>query len=84
MYIALQVMHLALPEKHQGLRMETSEVEGLLAKPTLTVAEALKLIPLSRNGIYAAITRGDIKTIKIGGRILVPTAPLRRQLGIEG
>lgn len=60
-----------------------SEVDQLLARPTLTVADALKIIPLSRNGLYEAIRRGDIATVKMGKKILVPTAPLRRQLGLE-
>jgi hypothetical protein len=59
------------------------ELNQLLAQPTLTVADALKVIPLSRNSLYEAIRRGDIKTVKLGKKILVPTGPLRRQFGIE-
>lgn len=61
-----------------------NELDQLLAQPTLTVADALKVVPISRNGIYEAIRRGEIQTVKIGKKILVPTAPLRRLLGIEG
>ena len=61
-----------------------TELDQLLAQPTLTVADALKVIPISRNGIYEAIRRGEIQTIKIGKKILVPTGPLKRQLGLEG
>jgi hypothetical protein len=60
------------------------QVAQLLARPALTVADALKVIPLSRNGLYEAIRRGDIQTVKLGKKILVPTGPLRRQFGIEG
>ena len=38
---------------------------------------------LSRNPTYEAAKRGDIPTIKIGGAIRVPTAALRKLLGME-
>ena len=60
------------------------ELDQLLAQPTLTVADTLRIIPISRNKMYDAIARGEIKTVRIGKKILVPTAPLKRQLGLEG
>jgi hypothetical protein len=65
------------------MAFEKDEIVEILARPAITPAEALKVIPLSRNGLYEAIRRGDIATIKIGKKILVPTGPLRRLLGIE-
>ena len=47
------------------------------------MAEAVKILPMSRNGVYSAVRRGEIKTVRLGKKILVPTGPLRRQLGIE-
>lgn len=38
---------------------------------------------LGRGSTYAAAKRGDFKTFRIGARIMVPTAPLRRMLGID-
>ena len=38
---------------------------------------------LSRNASYAAAGRGDFPTIKVGRLLKVPTAALRRQLGLE-
>ena len=35
------------------------------------------------NQIYQACARGEIECIKIGRRFHIPTAPLRRRLGIE-
>lgn len=43
-----------------------------------------KAFGLSRNPAYEAAKRGDIPTIRIGGAIRVPTAFLRKMLGIEG
>ena len=38
----------------------------------LTIEEAGKLLGLGRSGTYEAAKRGDIPTLKIGSRILVP------------
>jgi predicted DNA-binding transcriptional regulator AlpA len=54
----------------------------VLEKPTCTVEEFRKLMGLSKNPAYDAIKRGDVPSIRIGGRIVIPTAPLRQLLGI--
>lgn len=51
-------------------------------RPTMTVAEAGQLLGLGRTASYAAAKYGQIPTIKIGKRLLVPTASLRRMLGL--
>jgi hypothetical protein len=38
---------------------------------------------LSRNKAYEAAAKGEIPTLRFGKRIVVPTAPLRRMLGLE-
>lgn len=38
----------------------------------LLVREVQECLRLSRNGVYDAIARGDIPSVRIGGRILVP------------
>ena len=42
-----------------------------------------RALGLSRNPTYEAVKRNEIPNMKIGGRIVVPTAPLRRMLGID-
>ena len=39
--------------------------------------------PTSRNAIYTACQVGDIESFRSGKRIIIPTAPLRRKLGME-
>jgi hypothetical protein len=52
---------------------------------TLSIVEAGKIyFDLSRNGSYAAAKRGDIPTIKIGGKFRVPVAALERKLEVAG
>ena len=60
------------------------EFEKLLSEPTADVPDVGRVCyGLSRNGSYAAAARGEIPTIKVGRLLKVPTAALRRQLGIE-
>jgi excisionase family DNA binding protein len=49
----------------------------------MTVDEAAKRLRISRNGAYEAVRRGEIPSIKIGKRILVPRAALERMLNGE-
>jgi excisionase family DNA binding protein len=51
-----------------------------IERQTLTIPEVAKMLGLSRNKTYEAAKRGDITTIKIGKRILVPVAALERKL----
>lgn len=51
--------------------------------PTMTVEEAGALIGLSRSSAYRAAARGDLPTLRIGRRRLVPTGHLLRMLGID-
>ena len=54
-----------------------------LTQPTIPVPTAARLLGLSRNGTYEAIKRGELPSIRVGGRVVVPTAPLRKMLGLE-
>ena len=49
-------------------------------KQVLTVEEAGKVLGLGRASSYQAVSRGDIPTIKIGRRLLVPIKALELML----
>jgi excisionase family DNA binding protein len=49
----------------------------------LTVEEAATVLRLSRNAAYAGIKRGEIPSIRVGRRILVPRPGLERLLGLD-
>lgn len=49
----------------------------------LLYPHAAKALGISRNLAYDAAKKGELQTIRIGGAIRVPTAPLRKLLGIE-
>lgn len=54
-----------------------------IARATTTVDKAAKRLGIGRNQAYEAVRRGEIPSVKIGKRILVPTAALDRLLGID-
>jgi excisionase family DNA binding protein len=49
-----------------------------------TVDEARAAIgdKVSRNGFYEAIARGEIPSVRVGRRILIPRAPFNAMFGI--
>ena len=49
---------------------------------TFTIQEAAARLGIGRNAAYEAANRGDIPTIKIGKRLLVPKAALDRMLDV--
>lgn len=56
---------------------------ALAEELTISVEETAALLGLSRNGAYNAIREGSIPSIRIGRCIRVPTASLRKMLGLE-
>ncbi|HAN64462.1 MAG TPA: DNA-binding protein [Rhizobiales bacterium] len=51
-----------------------------IERKTLTIPETAKLLGVGLNQAYEAARRGEIPTIRIGRRILVPVAALERKL----
>ena len=55
-------------------------MEDKAHRKTLTIPETAQLLGVGLNQAYEAAKRGEIPTIKIGKRILVPVAALERML----
>jgi len=51
--------------------------------PILTVEQTAKVLGISRGLAFAAVRAGDIPSIRIGRRILVPRDRLRQMLGLD-
>jgi excisionase family DNA binding protein len=61
------------------VEQRTDEVQ--LEKPRVkTVTQAGQILGIGRSAAYAAAKRGEIPTVKIGRRIVVPIAALERLL----
>jgi len=65
--------------------MNSSELREILnSRPTVEVwPTAGKALGVSRTSAYAAAASGDIKVIKVGALLRVPSAWLKAQLGWE-
>ena len=55
-------------------------MESKSSRRTTTIVEAAKVLGVGRNQAYEAARRGEIPTIRIGKRLLVPLAALERLL----
>ena len=53
-------------------------------RPTLTVDEAAAIIGIGRATAYIAVKNGQLPSITVGRRVLIPTAALRRILELDG
>ncbi len=63
----------------------SNEPELLLeTRVTLTVPEAARLLSISRSTAYSAAKAGQLPTIRLGRRLVVPTHALRELLGLHG
>jgi excisionase family DNA binding protein len=51
--------------------------------PTVTVAQAAETLGISRGTAYAAVRTGELPSIRVGRRLLVPTAALRQLLHLD-
>lgn len=52
-------------------------------QPTITVDELGELMGVSRSTAYESVRNGEIPSIRLGRRILVPTAAVRRLLLVD-
>jgi len=52
-------------------------------EPTVTVERAGEVLNLGRSSAYAGVRSGEIPSIRIGRRVLVPTARLLAMLGLS-
>ena len=53
------------------------------AEPVISVEEAGQILGLKRSAAFDACRRGEIPSIRVGRRLLVPVARLRRLVGLS-
>jgi excisionase family DNA binding protein len=63
--------------------MTTALVPDPASQPTMQVDEIHKALGISRAAAYEAVKNGDIPSIRIGRRIVIPTAAVRRMLQLD-
>ena len=63
-------------------RPETLTVDDLRRRPTITVREYAAFIGISKDTAYRSAQCGELRTLRRGRRVLVPTAPVLESLGL--
>ena len=53
-------------------------------RKAVSVVEAARILGIGKNLAYDAVARGEIPSIRVGGRILVPVAALDQMLVVAG
>jgi excisionase family DNA binding protein len=74
---------LTISRKEAAMAGHPKKRQQAPAPATTTIVEAAKRLRIGRNQAYEAAHRGDIPTIRIGKRWLVPTGALDRLLSGE-
>ncbi|MGH8887336.1 MAG: helix-turn-helix domain-containing protein [Egibacteraceae bacterium] len=70
-----------VPRPDDTVAMSLSSLRNL--PPTITVPQAGRICGIGRNAAYEAARTGQLPVIRIGRRLLVPTARLLRLLGLD-
>lgn len=64
-----------------GFATDTLSAADVMDRPTLTIPQAGQVLGVSPQSAYNAVRRGEIPTIRLGRRLLVPTHKLLQMLG---
>lgn len=59
-------------------------MSGKSTPDVMTVEEVAKALGISRNTAYQAVASGEIPSIRVRGRIIIPRALYQRMLAGEG
>ncbi len=62
-------------------RPQVNPVELLVTRPTVSVSEAAVILSISRGQAYAMANRGELRVLRIGTRLVIPTDQLRTLIG---
>lgn len=63
--------------------MGTTPLALLATRPTVSVSEAAQILSISRGQAYAMARSGEIRAIRIGTRLVIPTDQLRELIDGE-
>ena len=55
-----------------------SLMELLSTRPTVSVSQAAQILSISRGQAYAMAHSGELRVVKIGTRLVIPTEQLRQ------
>ena len=65
-------------------RESSGDVGPMVERLTVTVEEAAVMLGISRTTAYGCASRNEIPTVRLGRRVVVPTAALMAMLAGDG
>jgi excisionase family DNA binding protein len=65
-------------------REDNGDVGPMVERLTVTVEEAAVMLGISRTTAYGCASRNEIPTVRLGRRVVVPTAALMAMLAGDG
>ena len=51
----------------------------ILEKEFISIAELMELFDISRSTAQRLLKKGEVKSVKLGGKVIIPTKPLREK-----
>ncbi len=54
----------------------------LRSRTTIDVATAARIAHVGRSTMFKAVHAGQVQSLRLGARLLIPTSPFLRQLGL--
>jgi excisionase family DNA binding protein len=64
--------------------LESRETRGEVMALVVTIAEAARMLRISRAGAYRLAAMGELPTIRVGTRMRVPLWALDELVGVKG
>lgn len=63
------------------MQTETNAAETLDRQPTASVSETAEILSVSKSAVYEMANDGRLDAVRIGRRVVIKTASIRRLLG---
>ncbi|MFD6357048.1 helix-turn-helix domain-containing protein [Nocardia tengchongensis] len=54
-----------------------------MIEPTISIADAARLLGIGRSTVYAAVKSGELPAIRVGHRVRIPSKWIREALRVE-
>ena len=69
--------------KEQAMMQDTRPAPAIDERFAISILEAAKVLGISRSYAYQMAATGELPTLRLGRRILVPVAALRELVGLD-
>lgn len=72
-----------VPESKEHTMQDTRPAPAIEGRIAISILEAAEVLGISRSYAYQMAASGELPTLRLGRRILVPVAALRELVGLD-